>query len=205
MRTTRLMILPLLFAAAAGCSEGASTDAAVEEERRLGEAEGAELAAAFETEVAPATASDASVHAKIAALTQTLNEGELVHAELALDRSDDPAVLDFAQMLLDDHHAALYQQADLMVELGLLPEPTEVTDRVHAGAVTETQRLDSARAGDFDRSFGLVQVKMHAQALVLLDTVRGWPADDRFRALLDSMTSTVEAHLDVAVALAEDQ
>jgi putative membrane protein len=199
------MILPLLFAATTGCSEDDSTDAAVDEERQLGEEQGAELAAAFETEVAPSSASDASVHAKVAALTQTLNEGELVQAELALDRSDDPAVLDFAQMLLDDHQAALFQQADLLAELGVAPEPTEVTDRVHAGAVTETQRLDEARAGDFDRSFGLVQVKMHAQALVLLDTVREWPADERFRGLLDSMTSTVEAHLDVAVSLAEDQ
>jgi putative membrane protein len=205
MRTTRLMILPLLFAAATGCSEDGLTDAAVDEQRQLGEEKGAELAAAFEAEVEPASASDDTVHAKIAALTQTLSESELVQAELALDRSDEQPVLDFAQMLLDDHQAALFQQADLMVELGLLPQPTEVTDRLHAGAVTETQRLDEARAGDFDRSFSLVQVKMHAQALVLLDTVRGWPADDRFRALLDSMTSTVEAHLDVAVALAEDQ
>jgi len=205
MRTTRLVILPLLFAAAAGCAEDASTDAAVEEQRQLGEEKGTELAAAFEVEVEPTSAPADSVHAKIAALTQTLSESELVQAELALDRSDDAAVLDFAQMLLDDHQAALFQQADLLVELGVLPQPTEVTDRVHAGAVTETQRLDESRAGDFDRSFGLVQVKMHAQALVLLDTVRGWPADDRYRALLDSMTSTVEAHLDVAVALAEDQ
>lgn len=205
MRTTRLMILPLLFAAATGCSEAGSSDAAVDEQRQLGEETGAELAVAFEAEVEPVSASADSVHAKIAALTQTLNEAELVQAELALDRSGDPVVLDFAQVLVDDHHAALFQQADLLVELGLVPQPTEVTDRLHAGAITETQRLDSARAGDFDRSFGLVQVKMHAQALVLLDTVRDWPADERYRALLDSMTSTVEAHLDVAVALAEDQ
>jgi putative membrane protein len=88
---------------------------------------------------------------------------EIEAARLAAARAEQPAVRQFAQMLVEDHSRSLDALTDAALAYGITFTPDQVT-------VTQRQRLgalETAPAGSFDRVFMEQQIPAHEAAMRL--------------------------------------
>src|SRR3954452_9729139 len=94
----------------------------------------ASATSATPTASAPAELSDAN----IVALLDHANAADSTAGALAATKATNPAVKQFAKLMMSEHHALRKQRADLAKKLKVTPEPP-VTDPVSRLAQQETQ------------------------------------------------------------------
>jgi len=122
---------------------------------------------------------------------------EIESGRLALQRSQNPAVRPFAQMLIDHHTRTT---ADLMAAAqaaGITPPPPTMLPR----HMEMLDRLRMAPAGEFDAAFKREQIMAHQEALMLH---RNYAAQGDVPQLRDAAARTVpiiESHLNQAQGL----
>jgi predicted outer membrane protein len=194
----------MLFAVAPGCSSdddddqgaGDAIQAAIDD----GELRGDQVNIQIEDELAGA--SDEVVVSTTVAIGGALNEAEIIHAEIALDRSSDPEILDFAEMLIRDHTANIAEAESMLVERGVGPIGSDVADDLAAEADFAADELDATSDANFDRVFLDMQLTMHGQARVIVGEFADIVPDEDMAAFWDDTRATIDGHLDVAVDLA---
>jgi putative membrane protein len=118
------------------------------------------------------------------------NMAEIALSQIAVDRSQDPSVKQFAQMMVDDHTKAADQIKTLATTKNVtLPA---AVDSKHQSAITKLGTLSGA---DFDREYIRLMVKDHEKMVSLLQKQADRGADADIKTLAAGLLPTVQSHL----------
>lgn len=199
----RIEKIAVAFIVLAGCALDADpvTRARVDELRGEGEARGQELADELVAPDQPKTQLFGVVTGVIAAITRAVNDGEIAHAEVALDRSEDPEVVAFAEDLLATHTAANQYQDLLLALLDVTPIDTPISVTLRTQNLITTVTLKAVPDWAFDAAYLDGEILVHAQTGVLLRVALPLEPTPAFRQYLVALLDATDAHLAEAIDL----
>jgi putative membrane protein len=148
---------------------------------------------------APATISDAN----IAAIVVTANTIDIQYADLALAKSQDASVREFAAMVKKDHQSVNEAAGALVTRLGVTPEMNTVAFDLRDDAETKRLMLRDLEGFAFDSAYAANEVAYHTTVLGAIDGALIPSAQNaELKALLVAVRPAVAAHLDHARELA---
>ena len=132
--------------------------------------------------------------ANVTSILTTANNAEIGEAQLALTRSTDRAVREFAQRMINDHSDANQRLMQVAARTGM--QPDETTDQIQNSAQRARQSLQVRTGADFDQAYITNQINMHRWLLQTIDQAL-LPAarDGRLEDLIESLRPTIVDHL----------
>ncbi|HEY7530952.1 MAG TPA: DUF4142 domain-containing protein [Gemmatimonadota bacterium] len=205
-------------------TDPASTSATGEERDLTSDVAGSEPGA---TETPPMPDPGVLSDAEITAIVQAINSGEIELGELARQKAQNPDVKEFARLMVQDHRAMSQENVDIATQPGgpagapdadagggqageASPPPGQAEgSEVMGYLTTETQgtlrRLGGLSGAEFDRAYVDSQVRMHSQALTLVERhlLPGTTAAP-LQSSLRSAQSKIESHLQKAESLRDE-
>jgi putative membrane protein len=132
----------------------------------------------------------------IAAITQAANLGEILQSRLALTRASDPAVLSFAQMMIEHHTQLIAQQEALLAALGAAPLENTTSRMLTANNALQMAQLMPLSGPEFDLAYMNAQIEAHRIVLNMVDTQLLPSAQDpRVRDMLSGARPVIAEHL----------
>lgn len=147
----------------------------------------------------PAALSDAN----IAAIVVTANAIDILYADLALAKSQDAAVRQFATMVKKDHESVNEAATALVTKLGVTPEMNALAFDLRDDAETKRLMLRDLEGFAFDSAYAHNEVVYHELVLGAIDDALIPSAQNaELKALLVAVRPAVAAHLDHARTLA---
>ncbi|HET8655442.1 MAG TPA: DUF4142 domain-containing protein [Longimicrobiaceae bacterium] len=164
----------------------------------------ADTTAAAPAEVAPAESSAAPAaagpsDAQIAAIVVTANSADSTAGELALKKSTNPKVKDFAQRMVTDHGAVNKMAVALAQQLNLTPEPSPTSQALAQDGEQNIQKLQGLSGSAFDKAYIDHEVALHEQVLDALDhTLLPSAQNPQLKDLLQKGRPIFEGHLEMA-------
>jgi putative membrane protein len=123
---------------------------------------------------------------------------EIKQSQLALDKSTDPQVRDFAQKMITDHTALEDKMKPFAEKYSVTP-----VDAVNPDHQAELDKLSTLSGKAFDREYIASMEKDHRAALILFDNERTTSKDKELQAAADGAYSTVTMHIKMANKLAD--
>lgn len=121
---------------------------------------------------------------------------EVQSSELALERSQTPAVKEFAQMMIDDHTKANEELKTLAESKGLTV-PTEI-----AGPPAQHMAAVQAAEGEaFDATYMQHQAQAHAETIALFQAQAEGGEDPDLRAWAEKTLPTLNTHAEHAKSM----
>jgi putative membrane protein len=124
------------------------------------------------------------------------NVDEIEAAKVALSKSDNAKVKDFAQQMIDDHGAAL-KEVSAAAALKNIEVPS-VPDAKHQKNIDRMQNLSLI---DLNSQYAQAAVDDHRATLNLLNKIQAKAKDQDLKALAQKMAPTVQDHLNMAMNL----
>ncbi|MBS2039840.1 DUF4142 domain-containing protein [bacterium] len=117
---------------------------------------------------------------------------EVQMAQLALKKTNNPRVREFAQMMVKDHSDLNSRLMPMATQMGVsLPTHMSAADQ---GALARLSRQSSA---SFDRNYMATQRSAHAKALALFQDAGAQADDQNLRNFFAQNASTISTHLDM--------
>jgi putative membrane protein len=123
---------------------------------------------------------------------------EIQSGQLALQMSQNPAVRQFAQMLIDHHQQTTAQLASAAQSAGL-PVPPPAMTGAHAQMLAN---LRAAPMGSFDMAFRDAQIQAHQEALALHQGYATSGDIPALRTTAGAAVPIIQQHLNMAQSLA---
>src|SRR3954469_23052700 len=102
---------------------------------------------------------------QIAGIVQTANKIDIDQAKLALKKSKNPQVKEFANQMISDHTNLEKSVNDLAKKLGVTPQDSPTSKQLKQQATDETKKLTSLRGDAFDKEYASHEVAYH-QAVI---------------------------------------
>jgi predicted outer membrane protein len=187
----------------AACSDddiGRPGDAAADAATDDGEEMGSILADQAQAQMGHEPAPDALAH--LGAIVLAIDDGEISQAEIAIDRANDPVVMDYAQRMNDEHADHADTLEVLLGDRGASPSESAVSGSLRAEAFAGISELKGTPRNELDFAYMRLQVKMHAAAGVLINRLYDLaPADGELLDFLDATRSAIAAHRSQAEAI----
>jgi putative membrane protein len=152
---------------------------------------------AKEVKQAPEKAKSAQLtDPQIAEIVLTANNIDIARGKLALSKTKNPDVKQFAQQMIDDHGASNKEAVALATRLGVKPEKNATSKSLDAGAKKATARLKKESGAKFDKDYIDTEVQYH-QAVI--DAVKNAlipnAQNKELKQLLMDAVPTFEGHL----------
>jgi putative membrane protein len=135
---------------------------------------------------------------QLSAVVQTINEGEIQEAELALSKSTSPEVKRFATDMMSAHRDMQNKTSALLARLRITPSDNAVSNQLKSDAQNEMSTLQTTKGKDFDRDYIDAQVRNHNEALELVDRITPIVKSPELKAMLTNAHPKLEAHLRAA-------
>ena len=140
--------------------------------------------------------------AQIVQIVQTANQIDVRLAKLALEKSTDPQVKDFANQMISDHTAVEKSVADLAKKLNVTPEESDTSKQLNQQAAEETKKLESLSGKAFDQEYISHEVAYH-QAVIdaLTKTLIPNSQNPKLKSALEGAVPLFQGHLQHAEQL----
>lgn len=103
--------------------------------------------------------------AQIAQVVQTANKIDIAQAQLALKKSSNPQVKEFANQMISDHTSLQKSVADLAKKLNVKPAESDISKQLNQQAADEAKKLKSLKGAAFDKEYAAHEVAYH-QAVI---------------------------------------
>lgn len=100
-----------------------------------------------------ASAADAPTDPQIAHIAYTAGQLDITAAEQAIKKSTNPAVIDFANLMIADHKAVNDQALALVTKLGVAPEDNPTSQSLSQQANDKLAELDKLDGAAFDKAY----------------------------------------------------
>ena len=155
------------------------------------------LAALF---AAPAFAEEAKAapptDPQIADIAVTAHQIDIDRGKLALKKTKNAEVKQFAQQMVDDHTAGLNEAVALCKRLGVTPEKNATSKSLKDGAKKAGARLNKESGAKFDKDYIDTEVGYHVAVIGAVKTVLIPNAQNKdLKQLLTDAVPTLEGHL----------
>jgi len=111
------------------------------------------------------TYAQAPTDPQIAGIVQTANQIDINHAKLALKKTSNPQVKEFANQMISDHTSLQKSVNDLAKKLSVTTEDSTTSKQLKQQATDETKKLTSLRGNAFDKEYASHEVAYH-QAVI---------------------------------------
>lgn len=118
-----------------------------------------------------AQAADKPTDPQIAHIAYTAGVIDIEAAKLAIAKSQNKEVKDFAETMLRDHEAVNVQALDLVKKLGVTPQDNDTSKALSQAASGKRAELAKLDGAAFDRAYVDNEVAYHAQVNGALETL----------------------------------
>lgn len=137
---------------------------------------------------------------QIASIAVTANQVDVEYAEIAVERSDNEEIIDFAETMIRDHNAVIEQAVELVTELGVEPDPNnDLTQQLQDMSAEAKDNLRNVSDSDFDRAYIDNEVAYHETVIDVVGEILIPQAEnEQLRGLLEAVLPSLEAHLEHA-------
>lgn len=119
----------------------------------------------------PARAGDAPTDPQIAHIAYTAGVVDIGYAEIALQRSKNRTVREFANEMLKDHKAVNDKALALVKKLGVTPQDNETSQALTRQAAEKRAELMQLSGAAFDRAYAENEVAYHSFVNNAVDTL----------------------------------
>lgn len=147
--------------------------------------------------VMPATMSDANV----LAVMNTIDRSEMEAAQLAKQKAQSSVVRDYAGHLIADHSAIMDKNRQLSNRANLRPDPPALASTLNSTHQETMDQLQKLSGHDFDRAYMEYQVKMHEQAVSLVEKTSASADNPQLKQQLSQTVHDLRDHLEKAKSI----
>jgi putative membrane protein len=126
---------------------------------------------------------------------------EVEEAQLAMTRTQNAAVKDFANMLVTDHKAHLDNLRKLAGKSDIGREANSADSSAAVAAATFGQLQSMGADAGFDKAFVDAQIQTHTREIAALKTLRAAAKDDDLQKDIDATIPVLDRHLARAKAV----
>jgi|SRR5690606_19455588 len=139
------------------------------------------------------------IDTEIASVAVVANQIDIDYAKIALKRSKNKEIIDFANRMIEDHKAVIQQAVALVEKLGVNPKDNAVSQSLLKQSKETLKTLKKASRKDFDKVYIDNEVAYHK---AVIDAVNGLliPEADNLelKSLLEAVVPALEVHLEHA-------
>jgi putative membrane protein len=148
---------------------------------------------------APSLAAESLSDAEIAHAAYTADNLDIAYANVALEKSQTPAIRDFAQLMIKDHTAANDAALALVKKLGVTPKDNAFSQTLEKNGDAKKAELQSLSGPAFDKAYAENELAYHK---VVVKTVADqWiPTiqNAEFKTFMSNANEIFKVHLDHA-------
>ncbi len=149
----------------------------------------------FAASALPTLAADKPTDPQIAHIAYTAGEIDVEAAKLALEKSRNKEIRDFADDMVRDHEAVNKQALDLVAKLKVTPEDNATSQSLAAAAKQERAKLAALDGAAFDKAYIDNEVAYHKQVNGALETVLIPSASNaELKSLLETGLKVFQGH-----------
>ena len=137
--------------------------------------------------------------AEIASVGVTANQIDIDFAKIAIARTKNDQILNFARTMMTDHQAEIDQATALVTKLKITPMDNELSKKLNADAAETRKKLNEKSDKDFDKAYIDNEVDYHKDVISTVEDVLIPQAQNTdLKALLKKLVPTLETHLEHA-------
>jgi putative membrane protein len=139
---------------------------------------------------------DQLTDAHIAAIVVGANKIDISAGTIALDRSTDDQVREFAQRMVTDHQSVLNAAVKLVTRLGVTPQNNDLVNTLSQHSVDHEARLKSLTGKEFDKVYIDHEVAYHEAVIgVIKSQLIPGASNQELKDMLTSVLPAFDAHL----------
>lgn len=136
---------------------------------------------------------------EIASVAVTANKIDIDYAKIAILKSKNPQIIEFAKTMENDHGAVIDQAVALVTKLGVTPANNATSKTLLAGADKTKLMLNSKSGKVFDKAYVDNEVAYHEAVISTIENVLIPDATNKeLQDLLKSAVPLFKAHLEHA-------
>lgn len=134
--------------------------------------------------------------AEIASVAVTANQIDVDYGKIAMDRSKNKDVREFANTMINDHNAVIKMAVDLANKLGVVPQDNAVTQSLLNQSKETTKKLKSLKGKAFDKAYINNEVAYHKAVIgAVRDLLIPQTQNKELKELLQTAMPILETHL----------
>lgn len=133
---------------------------------------------------------------EIASVAVVANQIDINYGKIALERSKNKDVIDFANRMIEDHKAVINQAVALVTKLGVTPMDNAVSQSLLTQSKETLKKLNSVSKKDFDKTYIDNEVAYHEAVIsAVKDVLIVQAKNAELKDLLEAVLPALEAHL----------
>ncbi|MDX1363298.1 MAG: DUF4142 domain-containing protein [Arenibacter latericius] len=133
---------------------------------------------------------------EVASVAVVANQIDIDFAKIALKKSENKEVLDFAKRMIEDHTAVIGQAVELVTKLKVTPIDNVVSQSLLKQAEATKVKLSNTKKKDFDKFYVDNEVAYHKQVIgAVNDLLIPQSKNEELRELLATVVPALEIHL----------
>jgi len=139
---------------------------------------------------------------QIVGIVQTANRIDIDQARLALRKSTNPQVKEFANQMISDHTNLEKSVTDLANKLGAKEQTSDTAKQLKQQAAEESKKLNGMKGSDFDREYVSHEIAFH-QAVIdaATNTLIPNAKNAELKSALQNAAPVLQGHLQHAQQL----
>lgn len=140
-----------------------------------------------------------SLIAEVASAAVTANQIDINHAIIALKRSNNPVVRNFAMHMVRDHTSVIHQAITLAMKLGVTPKDNAVTESLLKRANMKSKMLKSKWGMDFNKAYLSNEIAYHKAVIsAVKNMLIPQTKNDQLKNLLMKAAPVFVQHMEMA-------
>lgn len=133
---------------------------------------------------------------EIASVAVVANQNDINFAKIALKKSKNSKILNFAKTMIADHQSVIDMAVALVKKLNVTPEDNAVSKQYLANAKQTMKMLNSKTTKTFDRAYVDNEVAYHKAVIAAVEKVLIPQAkNEELKNLLQKVVPILETHL----------
>lgn len=133
---------------------------------------------------------------EVASAAVAANQGDISFAKVALERSKNSDIREFANTMVKDHSSVIKQAVALVTKLGVTPKGNAVTKSLDDQAKSTVKKLKSVSQKDFDKTYIDNEVAYHKAVIsAVKDVLVPDSSNKELKDLLQGVVPILETHL----------
>ena len=134
--------------------------------------------------------------AQVASVAVTANQIDIDYAQIALNKSKNDEILNFARTMSNDHKAVIDQAVALVTKLKVNPQTNDLTKKLLADAEKTKKDLAAKKGEEFDKAYINNEVAYHKAVISAVETVLIPDTENaEVKALLQNVLPALKTHL----------
>ncbi|MCK6607655.1 MAG: DUF4142 domain-containing protein [Flavobacterium sp.] len=133
---------------------------------------------------------------EIASVAVVANQIDISYAEIAIEKSKDKEIKEFATLMMTDHKAVIGQAVALVKKLGVTPKDNAVSQSLLSASENTKKELRAKKGKDFNKAYIDNEVAYHKAVIAAVrDLLIPQAKNTELKSLLEAVLPALETHL----------